>query len=55
MAAWRQISLWTSTGNCGKNVKSSAVFVAGAEVEVELLPKDRDESEKEDMVMFVGR
>jgi hypothetical protein len=48
MAAWRQISLRTSRGNCGKNVKFGAAFEA--EVEFEPLLKDKEESEKEAIV-----
>jgi hypothetical protein len=48
MDAWRQISLWTSRGNNGKKVKSSAVVET--EVEVEPLLKDKEESEREDIV-----
>lgn len=49
-----QISLRTSGGNRGKKDKSSAVFEAGAEVEVGSLLRDKDESEKEDIVMTVS-
>ncbi len=53
IAAMHQINLRTSRGNCGKKVKSSAVFEAGAEVGFEPLLSDNEEREKEDMVMIV--
>ncbi len=53
MAAWRQISLWTSRGNRGKKDKSSAVFEAGARVELAPLPRDKEDTEREAIVVVV--